>query len=172
MYRTVSIVLFALLAIPALAGMPVDTTENSRKLFTAPSWVAVRSLVVPGWGQLYNGKPIKALVVAGGQIAMGYGIYHQYKKYRENSNLSYEAYADYQRGRGRPGAIYDSLRSADYDGIARFYLNDRNKLIWWSAGAMLLSVYDSFVDAHLQHFDVGPTIGADGEPKVIITVRW
>ena len=169
MKKQIGALLFlAFVVLPAFAEMPADTTKR----FTSPSWVAFRSALIPGWGQFYNDKIIKGLVVAGGQLGMGYGIYRQNTLYHKNANLSKDAFAAMIAHHGTNQSVGDSLDAVDYDQIARFYQDDRNKLIWWSAGAMLLSVFDAFVDAHLRHFDVGPTIGADGEPKVEIIVRW
>ncbi len=156
------------LALPLFAAMPIDTTLKIQAPFSSPSWVGVRSMLIPGWGQLYNGKPIKALVVAGGQIAMGYGIYRQNQKYLDNTHSSDQMFHIFQTTHN----LDDSLASDDYQRIAYFYKNDRNKLIWWSVGAMFISVYDAFVDAHLRNFDVGTTVGSDGEPRIAITLRW
>src|SRR5439155_1609948 len=53
---------------PGLAAAAPDTARLSR--FEVPRWVMLRSLVVPGWGQLYNGSWFKALAVAGGEVGL------------------------------------------------------------------------------------------------------
>ena len=43
----------------------------------------------------------------------------------------------------------------------KFYRNQRNSLIWWLAGTILLSMGDAYVDAHLYGLDWSPEISMD-----------
>ncbi len=162
---------FMILTGSAIAA-PVADSLPPAKPFTAPSWVAVRSLIVPGWGQYYNGKKFKALIFAGTQVSFGLGIIKQDRLYRENQHYRDVAWNYYKNQVGPSHLVVDSLAAADYGAVAKFYQKDRNKLIWWSAGVMLLSVFDAFVDSHLHNFDVGPALGKEGEPQVQLTIRF
>ena len=48
-----------------------STRDEKRGPFEAPGWVMMRSLVVPGWGQLHNRAWLKAIGVATGEVWMG-----------------------------------------------------------------------------------------------------
>ena len=124
---------------------------SSQGTFDAPTWVALRSLVIPGWGQAKNGMWWKAILVAGIEGAMFERLYFEDRMVHE--------YRDKQR---------------EYPGQADFYerKEDRHKshrrdFIWWTSLFVLLSMGDAFVDAHLQSFDVtldgvpAPVEGAD-----------
>jgi len=41
-----------------------------------------------------------------------------------------------------------------------FYLENRRLSNWWLAGAILLSMIDAYVDAHLYHFDESTDLDA------------
>ena len=99
------------------------------------------SMVVPGWGQVYNGKYIKALVYAGAQLSFLYGAHVQNDRYHH----------------------YRDLGNADF---ADFYQNDRNRLLWWVFGITLLSMGDAFVDASLSQFDVSDNMSARLTPDI------
>lgn len=91
----------------------------------------LRSLALPGWGQLYNRQWIKALVVVGAQTALvGYAVHF-------NSSAR-----DFPEG--------SSNREANID--------RRNGMFWLMALTKLLSMVDAYVDAQLYDFDAGPDL--------------
>jgi hypothetical protein len=112
------------------AGAAFDSTSVGRATgFRAPFWVMMRSVAVPGWGQLYNGKWWKAALLGGAEIGFGYGIWKE-------DQLAKEA----------------AERGDDADADAH-WANKRSYL-WWGAFSLLLSAGDAYVDAHLRGFDV------------------
>ena len=128
------------------AEKPQPETEPPRK---SPTGALLRSMVVPGWGQVYNGKYLKAVVYAGAQLSFLYGAHIQNNRYHEYQNLG-------------------------DDVVAEFYKDDRNRLLWWLFGITLLSMGDAFVDAHLWRFDVSDDLSAYLTPQVDpnrVTVR-
>ncbi len=98
-----------------------------------------RSLLFPGWGQLYNRKYLKALILGGTEIGFIYGIIYQNDRYRN------------ARGEG------DTVRAA-------FYKDDRNRLSWWLAGIILYSMADAYADAHLWDFELSPELSLGAVP--------
>jgi hypothetical protein len=87
-----------------------------------------RSLVVPGWGQAHNGPWLKAALFAGAEGALIYGVFEEDRLARDADEMGDDALADSHRSYKK-----------DY--------------LWWGAFAMLLSVGDAYVDAHLRGFD-------------------
>ncbi|MBU1947367.1 MAG: hypothetical protein KJ927_01495 [Candidatus Eisenbacteria bacterium] len=125
---------------------------NSGRGLKAPFWVMVRSMLVPGWGQLTNRKYIKTIVVAGAEGYMLYRLYDHEMKRRDAEDMMvsrpdeaafWEAEADRQRER-------------------------RNDFTWWSAFAIALSMGDAFVDANLRYFDVEFDAQDAGEDEPIM----
>lgn len=126
-----------------------------------PTGAFLRSLVIPGWGQAYTGHWFKAAAFFGTEAGMLYGISVQNRRYLDNLDL-----AEKQKT--------DTLRRT-YEEYADFYRDDRNKLIWWTAGVTLLAAFDAFVEAHLYGFHIDPSLGTtpqgDG-PAAGITIRF
>ncbi len=102
----------------------------------SPGGALRRSLVLPGWGQLYNKKPFKAVIIAGGQgVLLG------------------TALAEWKRA----SDAKKDLDLANY----RVHTNNRNLFLWLYAGATVFSMLDAYIDAHLSQ-DTGegvPKIG-------------
>jgi hypothetical protein len=44
----------------------------------------------------------------------------------------------------------------------RFFKNQRNRLIWWFAGTLALSMGDAYVDAQLYRLDFSPSLSFSG----------
>jgi len=102
-----------------------------------PTGAMLRSIIFPGWGQWYNGKHFKAVLVFGAEAGIIANTIRQNQKVQASKS-------DLER---------------------EFYLENRRLSNWWLAGAILLSTIDAYVDAHLYHFDESPNLGA-GLPAV------
>lgn len=103
----------------------IDTTENLRWM-PSPKSAMIRSLLFPGWGQWYNGKKLKAALAFATETGIiGTAIYWNNQAKQTSDNLLKEQYIEY-----------------------------RNSSYWFLAAAILLSMGDAYVDAHLAGFDV------------------
>jgi hypothetical protein len=141
--RTLLVVALWGLAFPVHGASP-DTLHIRRK---SPTGAMLRSLVLPGWGQFYNTKYVKALLVFGIETSLA---------------LS----ASYQN---------DQMRRYDKKGdteAAKFFRNDRNRLLWWLAGFVLLSMGDAYVDAHLFDYEISPNLSLTVSPLTGLTLQW
>jgi len=95
-----------------------------------------RSLAVPGWGQLYTRNYWKAggfVAAEGGFIASIWWNQNQLAEFKRQHNLT----------------------------LQKFYRNQRNRMVWWLAGTVLLSMGDAYVDAHMFGLDWSPEISWD-----------
>lgn len=95
----------------------------------SPTLAAFQSVLFPGWGQLANGKRWKAAGMFILQTGLAFAVFYQHENY----------------------LFYDSQGN---DLKARFYKDDRNRLVWWSVGAVIFSAADAFVDCHLRNWTV------------------
>lgn len=90
----------------------------------------LRSLLFPGWGQLYNDQKIKALLVLAAQgTLVRLAVHYNDKKANAISSDAQE-----------------------------FYLDKRNQTFWFMGGVTLLSMLDAYIDAYLYDFDAGPEL--------------
>ncbi len=90
----------------------------------------LRSLAVPGWGQWYNEKKLKAAVVFAAELGITI-----------NSVVQNQW-----------------LKQSETDLEKEYYLNNRNLSNWALAAVILVSMLDAYVDAHLYHFDESPDL--------------
>ena len=88
-----------------------------------------RSTLVPGWGQWANGKRVKAAVVLGSE---GYLIY---------------------RGLRARNREIDAKRLGQ-EAEAAVWNEEKRDYAWWTLFAVILSMGDAYVDAHLRGFDI------------------
>ena len=84
--------------------------------------------LVPGMGQLYNGKLIKSAIFVGLEISA-------YVAWKDNSGK------------------YNSYDSNNYPLKKHRYLEKRNKYAWWIGIIYFYAMIDAVVDAHLNSFD-------------------
>ncbi len=115
----------------------VTIEDNEPSWRPSPTGAALRSLVFPGWGQMYARQPLKAVIYSGIEQGFIYGIYRQDKLYRFYSARGEEA-------------------------TANVYRNDRNRLGWYLTATLIVSVMDAYVEAHLYGFDVSDELAGSG----------
>lgn len=107
-----------------------STSENDNKETKSPTGAVIRSAIIPGLGQVYNGKYFKAILVLGGELALvGNAVYYQ--QYQIQSTSADER---------------------------EFYRNIKSRFLWWLFAFHLLNVIDAYVDASLSGFDTGPDL--------------
>jgi len=110
---------------------PSDSPDTVKVEITkSPKGAMLRSLIVPGWGQFYNGKWFKGIIIGGTEVGLITNaiIQNQYAVQAE-TELEKE-----------------------------FYQENRSLSIWWLGAAILYSITDAFVDAHLYNFDDSPSL--------------
>lgn len=83
--------------------------------------------LIPGGGQVYNGKYLKGAVIFGLESLALYSFYDNNQKY----NSWNETYPLRQQR----------------------YLEKRNKYAWWAVFIYIYGLLDAMVDAHLMTFD-------------------
>lgn len=124
-----------------------DTTFNK-----SPRGAMLRSIFVPGWGQFYNGKWLKGLLIAGAELGLITNAV-VLNKWANEATTDEEYY---------------------------FYIDNRNLSFWLLGATILYSMADAYVDAHLFQFDESPDLAfyiqhkaepLVGIPSSILTIR-
>jgi len=133
-------------AVPARPTMPgavaaaVDSQQVAKR---SPTAAMVRSLLVPGWGQWYNGKKWKAALVFGAEL-----------------------------GLAANAALQNQYLQRTRDPLAReYYLSNRNTSNWILALVVVLSMLDAYVDAHFADFDESPDLAAGKDCRSPLLAR-
>ncbi len=157
-------------------GVPIDslskiaaTTPDKKKIDSvnkvhSPRKAIIRSAIIPGWGQIYNGKYWKLPIVYGALGVTGYVFLDNIQVYKD-SRFSYKA-----KYKATPQGGLDSV---DYRKIKPEYMqysleglrNNRNRFRQYIDYSVLLFVFfwglnvvDAAVDGHLKAFDVSPDL--------------
>ena len=111
----------------AIAPLQSQETTDSTTVEKSPKKAVLHSLI-PGGGQLYNGKYGKAVILFAAEV---FGIY----KFIENRN------------------IYNNYDENDYPLSQERYRQKRNKYAWWIGFVYIYSLLDALVDSHLSTFE-------------------
>ena len=107
--------------------LPVFGSSTDSTFIKSPKTAFIAS-VIPGGGQIYNGKLIKGLAIMTLEVMA-------LQLWRENSD------------------IYSGYDSGDYRLAKGRYLEKRNKYAWWVVFLYFYSMIDAMVDAHLSPFN-------------------
>ncbi len=125
----------------------IDTTVELKHSPTGAMW---RSLALPGWGQLYNRKYLKAVIIGGVEIGLITAILVQHQRYKKAREENEWFAADY-------------------------YEDDRNRLTWWLAGIIIYSMADAYVDGHLWNFELQRDLSANvgiNDNGIFLKIKW
>jgi hypothetical protein len=107
--------------------LPIFGSSADSAFIKSPKTAFIAS-VIPGGGQIYNGKLIKGLAIMTLEVMA-------LQLWRENSD------------------IYSGYDSGDYRLAKGRYLEKRNKYAWWVVFLYFYSMIDAMVDAHLSPFN-------------------
>jgi len=145
--------------IAGVAAAPADSTRRGPR----PFFVMMRSAIVPGWGQVYNRQPLKAVLVVAGEGLLTYKIFHELRLQNQAIDRQSAALEDSPE---YVAALLDEQR----------HRNLKIDWIWWAAAAHLLQMADAYVDAHFRNFNAEfgtdeTREGAIGAPRLSLAFR-
>jgi hypothetical protein len=129
-----------------------------------PRMAMLCALLVPGLGQIYNERPLKALIAFGAETFYLSGIVLN-KRYAERRRNIRDRY-DYENPAEREQWLYHDTWAIEYDERAQDWM-------WWSAGIIAIVVLDAYVDAHLHdmRIEVG-MISRRDEVSMVFAFRF
>lgn len=149
------------------------TAKNDSTITHSPKAATVKSVIIPGWGQLYNKKYWKIPIVYAGFATLGYFTKFNLSKYRTFKN----AYILRIDNNPLTMDIFD-MENMESTEIYR-YTNDQLKSLRDSyrrqleltliltAGLYVLNIIDACVDAHLYDFNVSDDLSFQAYPLLI-----
>lgn len=112
--------------------------------YKSPRGAMIRSAILPGWGQAYNHKFLKALVYMGGEVYFA-------TRYIELNDELKILRIDYEK------TGQTSITQKDLD----VKEHERNGWGWLFTAGYLLAIGDAFVDAHLYGLNVNNDISVE-----------
>jgi hypothetical protein len=150
-------------------SLPAAKVDSLIKAQHSPRKAAIRSAIIPGWGQIYNRKYWKAPIVWGALGVTGYIFFNNLYTYQD---LKFSYAAKYK-------ASVPPYDSTDYFKIKDKYMpidqealrtgrNIYRQYIDYAAVFFIifwgLNVVDAAVDAHLKAFDISPDLSLKIKP--------
>ena len=135
----------------------------------SPRKAALRSALLPGWGQIYNKKYWKLPIIYGALGVSGGIFFYNLKNYRD-TRFAYKVKYN-MRVNHTDSALFvqikDNLKPLTEESL-RFYRNSFRRDIDYSVLFFVvlwgLNVVDAAVDAHLKSFDVSPDLSLRFKP--------
>lgn len=139
-----------------LEATSIDSLPSREKQWPNPTITLVKSMVVPGWGQITNRRYLKAAIAIGLETWFIYGVAYEWTKMNDaldrlrTDSTDFQAFPDYNFHRGN---------RADY---------------LWSLGiTVFVSMFDAYVDAHLRPYDDDTIPDVQPPPGVaVVLVRF
>ena len=124
-----------------------DSIDYEKRLIQNPTMALVKSMLVPGLGQVGNRKYFKAAVVVGLQAwLISSAIDHG----REASDFKEK----FEMSNDKPerNILYDNFLDSK---------DQRNKFTWFAVIVTFVSMFDAFADAHLSGFPKDKKLAED-----------
>ena len=144
-----------------------DTLHNKKadsiRRVHSPHAAAIRSAIIPGWGQVYNKKYWKVPIVYGA-LGTAAGIFFYNLTWYKRTRYAYKVL--YTQDTGSYSKVYTQLqaliRNNDVNGLKNYRDEFRRNVDYSTLFFFLLwglNVVDASVDANLKTFDVSPDLG-------------
>jgi hypothetical protein len=117
------------------------------------------SAVVPGSGQIYNGKWWKAPII------WGVGAFFV-EEWIRNNRLYRDYYNRYAESL-KASPPYGDVRLQN---LRNYYQDERDSFAWYLGILYALQILDAYVDASLSGFDVGPELTSGSIPSLTLRI--
>ncbi len=120
---------FAILVVFLLAGSEILLAQEFRFGDETPTNAAVRSAILPGWGQFFNQQPIKGYITGGAVAGLVTASILMYSK-------AESTYSDYEKKGSKDDDLYDDYKSE---------VRTTNILVAITAAAWIYNIVDAYV---------------------------
>jgi len=146
----------------SLRAAKPDTTT----VIKTPRGAMIRSAIFPGWGQWYNGKKIKSIIIFAAESGCIGAYFYEQDRLNDVSDIL----------NGLPpenDPQHNEKLFKKYTDLKEDYRDKRNKYAWWFAGVVIYSMVDAYVDTYLSTFDVDMDINVKkSELNTFISVSF
>ncbi|MET4140618.1 DUF5683 domain-containing protein [Pedobacter sp. UYP1] len=132
---------------------------------------AIRSALIPGWGQygngltVYRGIKIAAIYTGGTLLAISF-IQNNNKYHEYLTELQYRAEHNDQPTQGSPLA---NILTPGLITAKDVYRRNKEVIIFSFVGLYVVNIVEAYVDARLSYFDIGDNLAIKISPTVIGT---
>lgn len=181
MYRDFTLLENRMNSGPGFQPSEPDSTE--RKEYPNPKSVMIKSLIIPGWGQIQNRQIWKVPIIYGMFAGVGYYTHYLHGQYTDYRAAYYNSVPEHDDMRFGPTPGHLEGVSANQLQSYRNSLRNQRDFMFVVMGlAYGLNVLDAYVFAHMRSFDVSddltahtivqPAIVAEGRPGVSLKITF
>ena len=137
-----SVILEPMLYRPGPDSVIIESYQSEKEIEQktgSPTIALFKSVAFPGWGQFSNKRYFKAAVIF---AVESYFIYRAVEDAQDASDWRKKWLAEEEN---------TVLRTEYFNKYVK-YRDDRNTNLWYTAAIVFISMFDAYVDAHLQGF--------------------
>ena len=135
-----------------------------------PKVAVRRSAILPGWGQVTNGRWWKVPLVYGGFIGLGLAVDFNQKLYRQF--IRELQYRDANPTLKRDPELVDIRDQAGLRNYRDFYRRNRDLSVLAGVGLYAINIIDAYVDAKFFRFDISDKLGLKVQPSLMPPVSY
>lgn len=149
-----------------------DTLQNDQEL-PDPRDVMLKSVRLPGWGQVANNQIWKVPIVYGLIGGVAYFSYHTHQQYMDYRAAAYNAVPEHEDEKygPTPPHIPEGQSLSALQNQRNIYRNRRDLSFLLIVAAYGLNVIDAYVFAHLRDFDVSEDLSANIDMRPVPTPK-
>jgi hypothetical protein len=146
-----------------------DTAKYVNLGKVAARKAALRSAMIPGWGQIgngltvYRGIKVSAIYVGGTLLAMSY--MQNNRNYKEF--LSEIQYREANNGQSPRGSRFSEYPTSGLITAKDVYRRNREVVLFSFVALYAVNIIEAYVDARLKYFDVGDNMAIKISPSMI-----
>ncbi|MCX2481107.1 DUF5683 domain-containing protein [Pedobacter sp. MC2016-15] len=146
-----------------------DTAQYVNLGKVAARKAALRSAMIPGWGQIgngltvYRGIKVSAIYVGGTLLAMSY--MQNNRNYKEF--LSEIQYREANNGQSPRGSRFSEYPTSGLITAKDVYRRNREVVLFSFVALYAVNIIEAYVDARLKYFDVGDNMAIKISPSMI-----
>jgi hypothetical protein len=144
-----------------------DSVRRTAKLFglkmTKPSKAGLLSALLPGAGQIYNGRWWKVPLAVGAVGGTLYGEFFYQNRYK----IFVQARENRINGIPDDNPLTRSRQGSNIDANINLFRTQRDIFIAYVALAHAAQILDAVVDAHLRDFDIGDDLSLRWDPTIM-----
>ena len=148
---------------------PEVVKDSARLALERLPKVAIRrSAILPGWGQVTNGRWWKVPIIYGGFIGLGLAVDFNQRYYKKFlSELQFrDEFPDQKRDP-------DLIKLLDQQALIQYkdyYRRNRDLSVLAAVGLYAINIIDAYVDAKFFRFDISDELGFKIQPSIIPSV--
>ncbi len=163
------IILLYVIPLFSIKGLCQDDQPSDDSLAIphhSPNMAIIMSAIMPGLGQIYNGKIWKVPIIYGAEMTAIYSFHFYQIRYKRVLNILKD---DGGQGQERYDVYGNDIPGSSLERARDFYRRWRDYSGLFIAGIYVLNIVDALVDAYFFEYDISDDLSLDIRPAPVST---